>query len=109
MPQKPHFQQDYFPPERVSAMAEAFDETCQELGVSRGSAGRDTVAQLVILLARADGQANATTLRDRAIKVWSTVAIAADEMIETQATRTASSLMTGSLPRSPISALSSKE
>ena len=80
MPQK---SQDYFPPERVAAMARAFDETCRELDVTRNeTARRDTVAQLVILLARADGEAKATTLRDRAIKVWSTVSIVADEMIE---------------------------
>ena len=59
--------QSAFAPEAVRAMTQAFDEVCQELGVSRDNKSRETIAVRIIELAQR-GQLDVSRLRDRVLR-----------------------------------------
>jgi hypothetical protein len=62
----------YFPPHTVKAMGEAFEAVCQFMAIGVNELRRrEVVARLIVTLARADDQADAAAMRDRAIKLLS--------------------------------------
>jgi hypothetical protein len=64
----------YFPPSSVKAMGEAFETVCALMAIDEDDLKRrEMVARLIITLARADDQADASGLRVRAIKLLSRI------------------------------------
>lgn len=62
----------YFRPDTVKAMGEAFEAVCVFMAIDPSEPKRrEMVARLIITLARADNQAGALALRDRAVKLLS--------------------------------------
>ena len=63
-----------FPPKTVRAMGEAFDAACSFMALgSNEPMRRQVIARLILTLARADGEADALALRDRAVKLLSDI------------------------------------
>ena len=61
-----------FRPDAVKAMGEAFEAACAFMAIDVNEPKRrEVVARLIITLARADNEADASVLRDRAIKLLS--------------------------------------
>jgi hypothetical protein len=59
-----------FSPEMVEMMGEAFRETCDSLNISvEDPTRRERVAQLIVTLTEADGDADPLALRDRAVRI----------------------------------------
>jgi hypothetical protein len=66
----------YFAPNTVKAMGEAFEAACAFVNMEANEPKRrEVIARLIITLARADNKADASALRDRAIKLLSDAGI----------------------------------
>ena len=64
-----------FRPDAVKAMGEAFEAACAFMAIDVNEPKRrEVVARLIITLARADHEADASVLRDRAIKLLNSTA-----------------------------------
>jgi hypothetical protein len=61
-----------FTPEAIAKMGEAFTRAASDLGVhSKDETRREAVAQLICELSKAEPQADAKALRDKAFKILS--------------------------------------
>jgi hypothetical protein len=70
MPIRRYVESQRFTPEALAIMSEAFIGACQELRVGLDDeTGRETIAKVVIELARADPEISADELCDKAVKI----------------------------------------
>jgi hypothetical protein len=70
MPIRRYVESQRFTPEALKMMSEAFIGACQELGVRLDDeARRETIARVVIQLARADDEISADALCDKTVKI----------------------------------------